>query len=117
MMRNYRGRYGNLVARLGRGVPVRARWAVALGFVLGCGLIGLGPAWFVAAAPTAQIKTAHVERALTNPIITENALAGTDEWADIGNYDINHLSAYPGATSVNAGAAISIYVKSSGSSL
>src|SRR5205823_2684363 len=30
----------------------------------------------------------------------------------IGNYDINQLAAFPGATSVNAGAPISIYISS-----
>ena len=36
----------------------------------------------------------------TNRIQTENALPGTDEWAAIGNYDINSLQAFAGANRV-----------------
>ncbi|MBF6612653.1 MAG: S-layer homology domain-containing protein [Chloroflexi bacterium] len=50
-------------------------------------------------------------------IAAENSLPGTDEWASIGNYSITSLAAYPGAVSVNAGSAISIYVNSTGSSI
>ncbi len=93
------------------------RWTIVLGFVLICGLIGLVPGLFAVAAPHAQIPSAHSRRPLGNPIVTENALPGTDEWASIGNYDITRLAAYPGATSVNAGGPISIYAKGTGTSL
>ena len=42
-------------------------------------------------------------RTTSSRIATENALPGTDEWANIGNYDLNALQAFVGATSVNAG--------------
>ena len=59
----------------------------------------------------------HLAAPSSTRIISENALPGTDEWASIGNYDIDALSAFPGATSVNAGSPIGIFVKSNGSSL
>lgn len=49
-------------------------------------------------------------------ITDENALPGTNEWASIGNYDINTLAAYAGATSVNAGGSVGIHIKSTGTS-
>ncbi len=64
-----------------------------------------------------EVETRLPGRPLTNRITQENALPGTDEWASIGNYDINALSAFPGAVSVNAGGPVNIHVKSSGSSL
>lgn len=57
------------------------------------------------------------ERPLTNRITQENALPGTDEWASIGNYDIDSLSAFAGAVSVNAGSPVPIHVRSSGNVL
>src|SRR4051794_40881000 len=56
-------------------------------------------------------------RPLTNRITTENALPGIDDWADVGNYNISSLSAFAGATSVNAGGPIGIHVKSTGTSM
>lgn len=53
----------------------------------------------------------------TSRITTENALPGTDDWANIGNYDMSNLSAYAGATSVNAGGSINIHVRASGGSV
>src|SRR5438105_3117069 len=73
--------------------------------------------FLLTAAPTPAHALQQPHGPLTNRIITENAQPGTDEWANIGNYDINNLAAYPGATSVNAGNPIAIYVKSSGTSL
>jgi subtilisin-like proprotein convertase family protein len=64
-----------------------------------------------------EVATRLPGRPLTNRITQENALPGTDEWANIGNYDINALSAFPGTVSVNAGGPVNIHVKSSGSSL
>ena len=85
-------------------------------FFLGCAA-ALG-AVIVAPRPPAG---AAVRPAASHPASTritdENALPGTDEWASIGNYDSNNFTAYPGATSVNAGDPIGIYVRSSGSSL
>ena len=65
------------------------------------------------AEPFASYPSALAPRA--SRITDENALPGTDEWASIGNYDINALSAYMGAVSVNAGSPIGIHIKSSGS--
>src|SRR4051812_14770284 len=48
---------------------------------------------------------------LVNPIVTENALPGTDTWKYIQDFNINTLQAYIGATSVNAGQSINVYVK------
>src|SRR5437870_1622822 len=96
---------------------VLRRWISGLSFALSCGFIVLACGLFAVAAPSAQTSPVRVERPLTNPIITENALPGTDEWANIGNYDITSLAAYPGATSVNAGSSIPIYVKGTGTSL
>src|SRR5437868_4953763 len=65
-------------------------------------------------------RTASTHYALhttSSRIAIENALPGTDEWASIGNYDINSLQALAGATSVNAGGSINIHVKSTGSTL
>src|SRR5690242_11779956 len=50
-------------------------------------------------------------------IAAENALPGTDSWAAVGNYDINQLAAYAGATSVNAGDPIAVHVMGSGTAL
>ena len=47
-----------------------------------------------------------------NRITAENALPGTDEWANVGWFDIDRLAAYAGANSVNAGDPISFYISS-----
>ena len=102
------------------GRRVGARWAMSLVFLFAIGL-GALVSLILASPPlpdrTARAASPHAEHPLTNRITTENALPGTDAWASIGNYDITRLAAYPGATSVNAGSAIDIYVKSAGSSL
>jgi subtilisin-like proprotein convertase family protein len=56
-------------------------------------------------------------RPANSRIAAENALPGTSEWADVGNYDINKLSVFMGAASVNAGDPINVHVKSTGSSV
>ncbi|HEX8220485.1 MAG TPA: N,N-dimethylformamidase beta subunit family domain-containing protein, partial [Chloroflexia bacterium] len=56
-------------------------------------------------------------RPANSRIAAENALPGTDEWADVGNHDMSKLSAFAGAVSVNAGEAVNVHVKSTGSSL
>src|SRR5689334_8060753 len=94
----------------------RGRMAVPA-LVAGCFLAGLLVTLLFLVTPTSRAMPRQAGRAVTNPIVTENALPGTDEWASIGNYDINNLSAYPGATSVNAGGPIGIYAKSSGTTL
>src|SRR4051812_43420088 len=43
-----------------------------------------------------EVSSRASGRALANRITEENDLPGTDEWANIGNYDINALSAFPG---------------------
>lgn len=51
-------------------------------------------------------------RVLDNRITAENTLPGTDDWASTGNADSTHFAAFAGATSVNAGSPVSIYVTS-----
>ncbi len=59
-----------------------------------------------------ETRRPKVTRPLSTRISAENAQLGTDEWADLGNYDVGQLAAYPGRVSVNAGEAISVYVTS-----
>src|SRR5262245_42907321 len=96
---------------------VSHRRLVLICIVIACCLVVAGAVVLPIAAHISRAMSGGHDRTLINPIITENALPGTDEWASIGNYDINNLSAYPGATSVNAGNSIGIYVKSSGATL
>jgi subtilisin-like proprotein convertase family protein len=79
-------------------------------------LINLQPVGSHAAAETSSLLAAG-RIPQSNRIQTENALPGTDEWASIGNYDINSLQAFANAASVNAGSPINIHVKSTGNSL
>jgi hypothetical protein len=50
-----------------------------------------------------------------NRITHENALPGTDAWAKPGTFRLDHLAAYAGAVSVNAGAAVDLFVHATGS--
>ncbi|MDQ2809256.1 MAG: hypothetical protein M3Z04_20470, partial [Chloroflexota bacterium] len=77
------------------------------------GIVGLSSSGPAQATTLAQ----RARPATSNRITTENALPGTDTWAVVGNYNINNLAAYAGATSVNAGDPINIAVQGSGSSL
>jgi hypothetical protein len=65
-------------------------------------------------AHAARRGEVSVARPLTNPIVTENSLPGTDSWKYIQDFNINILQAYAGATSVNAGQPINIHVKADG---
>jgi subtilisin-like proprotein convertase family protein len=104
-----------------------ARKSVSLTYIIAAVLclLGISLAWLAArasASPMSQAKEKVAQgmpggRPLSNRITEENALPGTDEWANIGNYDINALSAFPGSVSVNAGQPINIHVKSSGNAL
>ncbi|MEO5950944.1 MAG: N,N-dimethylformamidase beta subunit family domain-containing protein, partial [Chloroflexia bacterium] len=49
-------------------------------------------------------------------IADENALPGTNEWASIGNYNINTLTAYADKASANAGESVGIHINSVGNS-
>ncbi len=69
---------------------------------------------YTEAGPFSEYPSALSPR--SSRITDENALQGTDEWASIGNYDLNTFSAYAGAASVNAGSPIGIHIKSTGSS-
>lgn len=66
----------------------------------------------VTLARAVHVESGYPARPAGNRIVSENALPGTDEWKDIGNYDINRLAAFAGATSVQAGDAITIHVQS-----
>jgi hypothetical protein len=50
-------------------------------------------------------------------IAVENQVPGTDEWTDLGRYDINQLAAFAGRTSITGGESIGIHVKGTGTSL
>ncbi len=93
------------------------RWT-AVGIVLllsgiVAGLVGLR----TDVAAQGNLPAQRARPTTSNRITTENALPGTDTWTVVGNYNINALAAYAGATSVNAGDPISIAVQGSGSSL
>lgn len=67
------------------------------------------------AAPPAAV--AATPRPRPTRIAQENSLPGTDEWANIGNYDIDALAAFPAPSSVNAGGSVAIHLRSTGSSV
>jgi subtilisin-like proprotein convertase family protein len=90
--------------------------AISILLTVASWLITLQPGQ-TAAAPETSPLLAEGRQPESNRIQTENALPGTDEWAAIGNYDINSLQAFAGAASVDAGNPIVIHVKSTGSSL
>jgi hypothetical protein len=98
--------------------PARG-WLLGM-FMLVCAFLLLGAGLWGALNPAVRTQAAAphgAARTANNRIVTENALPGTDEWADIGWNDPPKLNAYAGATSVNAGAPISIYVNNAGSSI
>ena len=66
------------------------------------------------AGPFSEYPSALSPRA--SRITDENALPGTDEWASIGNYNIDALAAYVGSASTDAGGSIGVHIKSTGSS-
>ena len=85
-----------------------------------CAVLLLTAGLWVVLTPAGPMQAAapqHAAPAANNRIVTENALPGTDEWSDIGWNDPPKLNAYAGATSVNAGNPISIYVNTAGSSI
>lgn len=89
-------------------------------------LLALSPLWleYLQPAPQAAAQSAPIQdtkygipNTPSTRIAQENTLPGTDDWANIGNYDINSLSAFVGAVSVDAGNPINIHVKSTGSAM
>src|SRR5689334_7224781 len=85
-------------------------------FVLATLLLMLGPFGPAPGAPAAHAAGAPA-RPTSSRIAAENALPGVDDLADLGNFDNARLAAYAGATSVNAGEPINLYVKATGTSL
>src|SRR4051794_24626787 len=91
-------------------------------FTLGLGAFAV--AWAALFVSEQQLTTRTIYAAtqddpapadpLVNPIVTENALPGTDTWKYIQDFNINTLQAYIGATSINAGQSINVYVKTNG---
>jgi hypothetical protein len=84
---------------------------------LGAGVFALLPLLTTPAAGARSGATGAGNRPLANRITAENALPGTDAWANLGNYDTSKLAAYAGANSVNAGDPINFYIKSTTSSV
>src|SRR5690349_22638701 len=98
--------------------PARGLLIGSLTLVFAFLLLGVGLWGVLAPAARTQAAAPHpAAPAANNRIVTENALPGTDEWSDIGWNDPPKLNAYAGATSVNAGNPISIYVNNAGSSI
>jgi hypothetical protein len=85
-------------------------------FILTTVLLALGPFGATPGAPAAHAAGGQ-GRPTSNRITAENALPGVDDLADLGNFDNARLAAYAGATSVNAGEPINLYVKGTGTSL
>ena len=90
-----------------------ARRIIGVMLILGSVLVALPLLSAATASPKAAPALAPQSGPpVPNRISIENALPGTDDWGDLGNYDINNLAAYNNLVSVNAGSPINVHVMS-----